>query len=225
VSFPSVGSSDAPGDAGRDMTVSGGGAVFLVDDHRVFAETLALAVSTQPDLYCTGVAHSVREARSVLHELAAEQAPDLAIIDLDLPDGSGLYLVAELAQRIPVVVLTAHPRFDVLRRATAAGAAGVLGKDQPLHEILATARTALAGAPVRSRDTDPAVHLTGRELDVLAGLGRGRDAARIASDLGISIYTTRDHIRAVLAKLGAHSQLEAVVTADRLGLIAIGTQV
>ncbi|OLT04416.1 hypothetical protein BJF90_22495 [Pseudonocardia sp. CNS-004] len=147
--------------------------MFLVDDHRVFAETLALAVSTQPDLYCTGVAHSVREARSVLRELAAEQAPDLAIIDLDLPDGSGLYLVAELAQRIPVVVLTAHPRFDVLRRATAAGAAGVLGKDQPLHEILATARTALAGAPVRSRDTDPAVHLTGREMDVLAGLGAG----------------------------------------------------
>ncbi|OZM79937.1 response regulator transcription factor [Pseudonocardia sp. MH-G8] len=205
------------------MTVSGGG-VFLIDDHRVFAETLALAVSTQPDLSCTGVAHSVREARSVLHGRPAEELPDLAIIDLDLPDGSGLHLIAELAQHIPVLVLTAHPRVDVLRRAKAARAAGVLGKDQPLHEILAAARTALAGGPVQSWAPGPAVHLTGRELDVLSGLGRGRDATRIAADLGISIYTTRDHIRALLAKLGAHSQLEAVVTADRLGLIAVGAR-
>ncbi len=207
------------------MTASSGAALFLVDDHRVFAETLALAVSTHPGLRCTGVAHSVREARRLLQDLPDEQTPDLAVVDLGLPDDSGLRLVPELAQRIPVLVLTAHPRVDLARRASAAGAAGLLAKDMPLHEILVAARAALAGTPVRSWEPDRLVDLTRRELDVLAGLGRGRNTARIASDLGISVHTTRDHIRAVLAKLGAHSQLEAVVTADRLGLIAVGAEI
>jgi DNA-binding CsgD family transcriptional regulator len=67
------------------------------------------------------------------------------------------------------------------------------------------------------------VRLTGRELEVLGGLARGRDAGRIAAELGISLHTTRDHIRALLAKLGVHSQLEAVVAAERLGLITVGS--
>jgi DNA-binding NarL/FixJ family response regulator len=172
-----------------------------------------------------GVAHSVREAREALQDPPDQQAPDLVLVDLGLPDDSGLQLVAELAWRIPVLVLTAHPRVDLVRRATAAGAAGFLAKDMPLHEILVAAHAALAGTPVRSWEPDRLVHLTGRELDVLAGLGRGRDTSRIATELGISVHTTRDHIRAVLAKLGAHSQLEAVVTADRLGLIAVGAEI
>jgi DNA-binding NarL/FixJ family response regulator len=220
-----MGRLDAPEIERVDMTASGGATLFLVDDHRVFAETLALAVSMQPGLRCTGVAHSVRETRAALQNLRDEQAPDLALVDLGLPDDSGLHLVAELAQRIPVLVLTAHPRVDLARRATAAGAAGFLAKDMPLDEILAAVQAALAGTPLRSWEPDRLVHLTGRELDVLGGLGRGRDTTRIAADLGISVHTTRDHIRAVLAKLGAHSQLEAVVTADRLGLIAVGTEI
>jgi two-component system response regulator DesR len=134
-------------------------------------------------------------------------------------------LVEEFAARRPVVVLTAHPRVDLVRRAVAAGAAGFLAKDAPLPEILAAVRAALAGAPGRYWEPDVAVHLTARELDVLGGLGRGRDATRIAADLGISVHTARDHIRALLGKLGVHSQLDAVVTADRLGLIAVGSRI
>ncbi|MHA6616645.1 response regulator transcription factor [Pseudonocardia sp. DLS-67] len=208
-----------------DMTASSGAALFLVDDHRVFAESLALAVSMQPGMRCVGVAHSVHEARSALRDLPEGQAPDLVLVDLGLPDESGLHLVVELAPRVPVLVLTAHPRVDLVRRAAGAGAAGLLAKDMPLDEILAAARAALAGMPVRPWVPDQSVHLTGRELDVLAGLGRGRDTTRIAAELRISVHTTRDHIRAVLAKLGAHSQLEAVVNADRLGLIAVGTEI
>ncbi|MGE3285855.1 MAG: response regulator transcription factor [Pseudonocardia sp.] len=192
--------------------------VVLVDDHRVFAEALALALTTQPDLRCGGIAHSLEQAGDLLAEGA-----DVALVDLDLPDGSGLGLVERFAPHVPVIVLTAHVRVDLARRAAAAGAAGFLGKDAALPEILDAVRAALTGVPVASREPVAPVRLTARELDVLSWLARGRDATRIAAELGISVHTTRDHIRAVLAKLGAHSQLDAVVRADRLGIVAVGT--
>lgn len=191
--------------------------VVLVDDHRVFADALAVALDTQPDLRCGGVAHSLAEAGALLAD------GDVALVDLHLPDGSGLALVAQFAPRLPVIVLTAHLRIDLVRRAAAAGAAGFLGKDAPLAEILDAVRAALAGGPVPSREPAESVHLTSRELEVLSLLAVGRDATRIAAELRISVHTTRDHIRSLLAKLGAHSQLDAVVRADRLGIVAVGT--
>lgn len=185
--------------------------VFLVDDHRVFTDLLALGLDASPDLRCRGVAHSIAEAR------ATTPAYDVAVVDLQLPDGSGLDLVGFLR---PVLLLTAHPH-----AARRAGAAGVLGKEAPLAEILAAIRRVAAGGAVEPAATWPAdaPHLTPRELDVLVELGRGRDAARIAVALGLSLHTVRDHIRALMAKLGVHSQLDAVVTAGRLGLIAVGS--
>ncbi|SDF95404.1 response regulator transcription factor [Pseudonocardia oroxyli] len=185
--------------------------VFLVDDHRVFTDLLRLGLDACSDLRCSGVAHSIAEAR------AATVAYDVAVVDLQLPDGSGLALVGPLQ---PVLLLTAHPH-----AARRAGVAGVLGKDAPLTEILAAIRTVAAGGVLPPASDRPAgaPRLTPRELDVLAELGRGRDAARIATALGLSLHTVRDHIRALMGKLGAHSQLEAVVTAGRLGLIAVGS--
>jgi two-component system response regulator DesR len=68
------------------------------------------------------------------------------------------------------------------------------------------------------------VALTAREYDVLRELGRGQDATRLAATLGISVYTARDHIKALMAKLGVRTQLDAVVTASRLGLITPGAR-
>jgi DNA-binding NarL/FixJ family response regulator len=181
--------------------------VFLVDDHRVFTDLLALGLDASPDLRCCGVAHSIAEAR------AARPAYDVAVVDLQLPDGSGLDLVEDLA---PVLLLTAHPH-------AVRASVSVLGKDAPLVEILAAIRTVAAGGVVTPASDRPAPHFTPRELDVLVELGRGRDAARIATALGLSVHTVRDHIRALMAKLGVHSQLDAVVTAGRLGLIAVGS--
>ncbi|WP_214401070.1 response regulator transcription factor [Pseudonocardia lacus] len=203
-------------------TRPGPAAVLLVDDHRVFADALAIGVTAQPDLTCVAVAYTAAAARAAM---APGTAVDLAVVDLDLPDDSGMRLVEEFAAHRPVIVLTAHPRVDLARRAAGAGAAGFLAKDASLPEMLAAVRGALAGEPVRSWESDTAVHLTAREQQVLDGLARGRDAARIAAELGISVHTTRDHIRVLLAKLGVHSQLDAVVTADRLGLVAVGAAI
>lgn len=199
--------------------------VFLLDDHRVFAQALAVGLDSRPDMTCVSLAHSVRDAL----ELATAVDFDVAVVDLQLPDGGGLAAIPGLLIRRPaasVVVLTAHPRADLARRAAAAGARGFFGKEAALEEIVSGIRAArgdqggLVGLPVH----DPAAHLgvTPREHEVLQALSRGLDAVRIAAALGISLYTTRDHIRSVMGKLGVRTQLDAVVTADRLGLVTVG---
>lgn len=203
-------------------------AVLLIDDHRVFTDLLALTLDMQPDLRCVGVAHTVADGLAT----AAAVEFDVAIVDLQLPDGPGFGAIAPLLEMRPharIVVLTAHPRAALAERAIAMGAVAFLAKDGALAEILTAVRHAAVERPVICAElrqvTGAALHLTPRELDVLRELGAGSDAPRIAAALGISMYTTRDHIKSILAKLDVHSQLEAVVTAGRLGLIEIGSSV
>jgi DNA-binding NarL/FixJ family response regulator len=201
--------------------------LLLIDDHRVFTDLLALTLDLQPDMACVAVAHTAREGL----EKAAVVDFTVAIVDLQLPDAGGLETIDRLRALRPaarIIVLTAHPRADLARRALAAGAVAFLAKDAALAEILAAVRTASPERPVlaaelRGAPAD-AVRLTAREHDVLRSLGRGLDASRIAAALGISLHTTRDHIKAVMTKLGVHSQLDAVVSAERLGLITIGSR-
>jgi DNA-binding NarL/FixJ family response regulator len=196
--------------------------VLLLDDHRVFTDLMAIALDAQPDLRCVAVAHSVAEGLA----RAVETSFDVALLDIQLPDGGVLDALPELRTARPearFVVLTAHPRPDLARRASAAGAAGFLGKDAPFASILDAVRDAApAEAPVPSDDAAARMGLTSRELDVLHELAQGRDARGAASALGISIHTTRDHIKSLRAKFGVHTQLDAVVSAGRLGLVTLG---
>lgn len=198
--------------------------VLLLDDHRTFTDLLEISLGLQPDLDCVAVAHSAHEG------LTKAAAVDFAVamLDLQLPDVGGLDLIPRLLALRPqarIVVLTAHPRPDLAERAIAAGAVAFLGKDAALSRLLDAVRHADAGRPiVRAAPRAGRVELTNREYDVLRELGQGRDATRIASALGISVHTARDHIKAVLAKLGVHTQLDAVVSAERLGLITLGAR-
>jgi two-component system response regulator DesR len=198
--------------------------VLLVDVHRVFTDLFEVTLGLQPDLRCVAVAHSAREG--LAHAAAAEFA--VAVVDLQLPDGGGLDLIPllrELRPQARIVVLTAHPRADLAERALAAGAVGFLGKDAALSRILDAVRGAAAGRPVVDTPRRLSrIELTHREYDVLLELGQGRDATRIAAALGISLHTTRDHIKSLMGKLGVHSQLDAVVSAQRLGMITPGSR-
>ncbi|ODU00532.1 MAG: hypothetical protein ABS81_23325 [Pseudonocardia sp. SCN 72-86] len=186
--------------------------VLVLDDHRVFTDMLSLTLGMQPDLRCVAVAHTLADA----FRLAATTEFDVAIVDRQLPDGDGLTFLPwlrTLRPHVRTVVLTAHPRADAAERALAEGAVAFLPKDGTLSEILDAVR---GGAPVVVHP-----HLTAREKQVLDALARGLDAHRIAADLGISLHTTRDHIKVLLGKLDAHTQLEAVVVAHRLGVVAL----
>lgn len=190
--------------------------VLIVDDHRTFAELLRLGLDAQPDLECVGVAHSMAEAI----KLAKEVPYQAAIVDLGLPDGDGAELVADLHRERPearILVLTAHPRSDLARRALAAGASAVLAKAGRLDGLLQALRAGIHQEPSLAY-RDP---LTQRERQVLALLADGADVRSIARSLGLSPYTVRDHVKAILAKLGARTQLEAVVLAVREGIVLL----
>ncbi len=208
--------------------------VLVVDDHRTFAELLSRALDAEPDLQCVGHALDSSEALAAVPRFM----PDVVLMDVQLPDRDGISTTAELAGAFPhlkVLILTAHVSQEDIARAGAAGAAGFLAKDGSLSEVLDALRTARRGSLILpdgvlaavaahgARDgTMPEWRLTPREVEVLRLLGDGRDPRTIAKDLGVSLYTCRGYVKSILAKLGVHSQLEAVVLATRAGLIRFG---
>jgi DNA-binding NarL/FixJ family response regulator len=208
--------------------------IVVVDDHRAFSEALGMAVTLQGDLSCVGLAATARDGL----DLIASQRPDVAIVDVMLPDLDGIELtrrVRELSPGTRVIVLTARTDLAVVVQAASAGACGFVPKERPVAEILATIRTAAAGEISMDRATlaslvarlgrsgagrvPSSAQLTPRELEVLSLLAEGRSVRQITKDLRISMHTCRGAVRSILRKLGVHSQLEAVVKASREGLL------
>jgi two-component system, NarL family, response regulator DevR len=212
--------------------------VLLVDDHASFREMLALLFDREPDFEVVAQAGSLAEARRML------EGDDLAVVDVDLPDGDGTELVAALRavnQSCAVLVLTASPDREVHARAMEAGADGVLHKSVHAEDIISAARRLVAGEALlsadevvelfrhasRSRNRDYEVgraieQLTARELEVLQALADGLSDREIAERLYIGIGTVRNHFVNIFNKLGVHSRLQALVFALRHGVVKIG---
>ncbi|AEV82178.1 transcriptional regulator [Actinoplanes sp. SE50] len=205
--------------------------VLVVDGHQTFAELLGHALAGQPDLQWVGHARTGQEA---LH-LASELSPDVILLDPELSDADGIAIAQLIRVRQPdvrVVILTAREDQGLISRATTFGAAGYISKNGALAEVLNALRTAHGGGMTVSTDimarllrSTPPVSvtreggLTAREDEVLQLMATGLDARAVARRLGISVHTCRGYQKSVLAKLGAHSQLEAVAIATRRGLV------
>jgi DNA-binding NarL/FixJ family response regulator len=225
----------APSD---DHGATGSIKVLIVDDHASLAGALALAIDGQPGLACVGSASTLRDAVSLVGELS----PDVVLMDVYLPDGNGIDAIPELTAGRPtmrVLVLTGHTDVDLLSRAAIHGASGFLPKESSVTSIIGAIRAAGEGQMLvdgttlasilgrladtsrrsaqRASDIPP---LTQREADVLELMGQGLDPHAIAKSLGISVHTCRGYQKGLMAKLGAHSQLEAVVIGIRKGLLA-----
>lgn len=207
--------------------------VLLIDDiveAQALMETVALAAF--PDARCAR-ASSVAEAKTRL----AEQAFDLALVDLGLPDGSGLELIAHLSDTQPqcaAVVATIYDDDEHLFKALQAGAQGYLLKDQEPRWLAQQLRGIGEGHPPLSpaiarrllrhfqrpplRRSDPEIELTQRERDVLGLLAQGIRIADIALELGISRFTVGDHVKNIYRKLGISSRAEAALRARSMGL-------
>ncbi len=168
----------------------------------------------------------------------AELRPDVVLMDLQLPDMDGFAAAAQIVAMNPearVIMLTAYVTADAVANAAASGVCGFLSKDGRLGDLLKTLRTATPGslavkpalvtrlfdqppAPARAALARP---LSKRELSVLLGMADGNHVTGIAHELRISSHTCRGHVKSLLSKLGAHSQLEAVIIAVRIGLVQI----
>ena len=213
--------------------------LVLVEDHTVFRQAMTMALNQEADLEVVGGAGTLAEARALL----AQTPADVAVVDIDLPDGSGIDLIREeikpggLAQ---VLVLTASATRMDLARAIEAGASGVLHKTTPLPEIVDAVRRLCAGDPVmdptemvallrlvnehrmiRRRDEATLASLTRREREVLTLLGEGLGDKEMADRLHVSRETVHTHMVNVLRKLGVETRLQALIFAVKHGLVQL----
>lgn len=208
--------------------------VLIVED---LFESRRWLVETVRDAFPTA---NIREAVSVGEGLAAcgeRPTPDLALVDLALPGGSGLDVIRRLATQCPHahrIVVTATGDDAHLVTALSVGAQGYLLKEQAREVIVKQLVQAMEGIPAISpslarrimdhfRLTGPCVRREGvlsqRELEVLAMIGRGLRVADVARALGMAESTAATHVKSIYRKLDISSRAEAAVHATRMGLI------
>ena len=204
-------------------------AVLIVDDHKLFAEAVQLVL--ERDGFRVTVATTAAEALDAVQRFC----PQVVLLDIGLPDQSGLELGEEILSRNPgtkVVILTSLEEPRVLQEAVRLGLHGFLTKDTKLPQLVRAIRDVADGQlvvphrlAVRRRNGQAedialmASQITPREHEVLELLARGASSADIASSLRVSPNTVRTHIQSILAKLQVHSRLEAVAFATMHNLV------
>ena len=215
--------------------------VLLIDDHLSFRQPLAFIVDHQPDMQVVGQSGSVSETRKLLEQISEI---DVAVVDLELPDGSGIELFIDLRRScgaVKILVLSGMRREQVFADAVAAGASGIVRKSASVDEILGSIRklnneeqilsSAEISAMIQSayerqsseqHARDALTRLTPREREVLQALADGLSDRDIAERLYVSSDTVRRHMTNLLTKLEVDSRLQALVFAIRHGAVTIG---
>ncbi|HET9544344.1 MAG TPA: response regulator transcription factor [Gaiellaceae bacterium] len=211
--------------------------VLLVDDHDLFRTGLAKLL-TEQGVHVIGEAPTGEAALRLVDELA----PDVVIMDLNMPGLGGVDATREISASAPrtrVVVLTISEDDDDIVDAIMAGACGYLLKNSTVQELVAGISAAADGdslispqvgtkvlqqlraqaAGVRRDTAAPRIQLSERELDVLRLIAIGKDNAQIAQELFISPKTVKNHISNILMKLQIENRIQAAVYAVRSGIV------
>jgi DNA-binding NarL/FixJ family response regulator len=210
--------------------------VIVVDDHTVVRRGIIAFLEVLPDITAVGEAANGAEALKLLERLAADGAlPDIALVDIKMPDLDGPQTIARMRTRFPAVrpvILTGYTEIEYAHAALAAGAAGYVLKDASPAEVEQAIRRAAHG----DMYLDPSVAggltsrmvaasglaaLTEQERNVLALVARGLSNREIGARLHISERTVRSHMTGVLAKLGLASRTQAALLAVREGLVSL----
>ncbi|MBK5307164.1 MAG: response regulator transcription factor [Frankiaceae bacterium] len=205
--------------------------VFLVDDHEVVRRGVRAVLEAEGDLLVVGEAASVAEALVSLPTFRT----DVAILDMRLPDGTGVELCRELRSLLPTLgclVLTSYADDDALVAAIMSGAAGYVLKQIRGNELVAAVRTVAAGgslldpkaaAVVMQRmrtpaTTDPLAGLSDQERRILELIGEGLTNREIGQQLFLSEKTVKNYVSNVLGKLGLHRRTQVAVLATHVRL-------
>jgi DNA-binding NarL/FixJ family response regulator len=202
--------------------------VLIVDDHDLIRKGLRHAFDRDPEFEVVGEADTAADAL----RQAASLMPSVVIMDLRLPDGSGLDATRKLRKAHPnmgIVVLTMYAGDDQLFGALDAGASAFVPKSAPANDVVSAARPAAANPTAFSaadlaeamqrRLTPTGPQLSPRESQVLKLLADGLSVAGIAKQLYVSESTAKTHISKLYEKLGAGNRAQALMTALKLGLL------
>ena len=201
--------------------------VFSVDDHPLLHEGLATVIRNQPDLLLVAEAFNGRDAIQRFRE----RTPDVTLMDLRLPDMSGIDAMIAIRSEFPearIIILTTFAGDVEIQRALAAGARAYVLKSMPPKELVEVIRQVHAGkkrippeiaAHLAEHYSDEA--LTVREIEVLQQIGGGNRNRDIAEKLFITEETVKVHIKHIMEKLGATDRTQAVAIAVRRGIIQL----
>jgi DNA-binding NarL/FixJ family response regulator len=206
--------------------------VLIAEDHRLVREALRALLRAEPGVRVVAEAEDGRTAV----RLAAEMAPDVVVMDINMPDLNGIDATRELARAVPsaaVLVLTMFDDDDWVFAAMRAGARGYVRKGADQQEIAraimavaageaifgpAVATRVLAYFATPPRTPTPFPDLTAREREVLDLIAAGRSNHQIAERLGLSAKTVANHISAIFAKLQVADRTQAILRARDAGL-------
>jgi DNA-binding NarL/FixJ family response regulator len=195
--------------------------VMVVDDHPIVLSGLTALIRSDLDLELVGAARTAAEAREVAIE------PGVALLDLNLPDGDGITLGAELKRRWPrlrVVVFTMHADDQFVVRSLGSGLDGYLLKDSDPDDVLAAIHSAARGSLVIGRGAQTAViaaaaaapqpgalaALDSRDLEILELLAQGMPTSQVAARLFLAPKTIRNRVSDMLGKLGVATREDAI---------------
>jgi DNA-binding NarL/FixJ family response regulator len=215
--------------------------IMILDDHDTFREPLAFMLEREPDLTVVARPRSLSEGRRAMED--AGLAVDVALVDLNLPDGSGADLIKELRDARPratALVLSATADRKHLAGAIEAGAAGVLHKSTLMRDLVEAVRRLAAGEQLLSQEEViealryltrvreshreaqlASARLTPREREVLQALAEGSSDKEIAQQLHVGVGTVHSHVTNILSKLEVSSRLQALIFAVRHGVVTI----
>ena len=208
--------------------------ILICDDQAVIRDGLEMLLKLEKDFEIVGAAQDGAQAV----ELAGQKKPDLVLMDLKMPGTNGIEATRAIRSKYPeikVLILTTYDDEEWLFDAIRAGAAGYLLKDTPRHRIVEAIRGTLEGKSfldpavagkllrqVANRQEQPASllteKLTDREVDVLRLIAKGMNNSDIADQLHLSEGTVRNHVSAILEKLGVSDRTQAAVIAIQHGL-------
>jgi len=218
--------------------------VIIISQQFLFRQGIELALSEMKDVKISATAEVNEEVLSIIDTLP----PDVALVDIDAPNDSGLKLARKIKQRLPttgVIVLTSNPEDAQLFQALKAQAVAYLSKEINPDELIHTIRRVARGEhPInenltaRPKLAEQVLHqfqelswrsetegfiapLTPREMEILNYIAQGYLNKQIAAELDISEQTIKNHVTSILRKLNANARTEAVVVAIKQGLISL----
>jgi len=201
--------------------------ILTVDDHPLFREALRAVIKSQPDMLLVAEAASGAEALQRFRE----HQPDVTLMDLRLPDSSGIEAMIAIHTHFPearVILVSTYEDDIETQTALLAGAQGHILKTMHPRELASTIRKVYAGrkwvpppAPDRVDAETADKDLTSREVEVLARVASGNRIRDIGQRLFITDDTVRNHLKQIMRKLGARDQASALTIAARRGFIRL----